>query len=176
MPWLVPRDIPTIRVESIVAVFGGLLFPAGARDFAAAGFPLHVACHPAIFTAKPLIGRYLRLSCMRTGTGSIFRPNDYSNRGATRFRSLPFGNHRPVVGTARTRPCSAHALMAPPARPTMHKSARLSATRGYHRYWLAEHHNIPDIASAATAVAIGHVAVGTSHIRVISGFVRYVGR
>ena len=40
---------------------------------------------------------------------------------------------------------------------------------GYHRYWLAEHHNIPGIASAATAVVIGHVAGGTSRIRVGSG-------
>jgi luciferase family oxidoreductase group 1 len=40
---------------------------------------------------------------------------------------------------------------------------------GYHRYWLAEHHNIAGIASAATAVVIGHVAGVTSHIRVGSG-------
>ena len=40
---------------------------------------------------------------------------------------------------------------------------------GYHRFWLAEHHNIPGIASAATAVVIGHVAGGTSRIRVGSG-------
>ncbi|MEZ0276814.1 MAG: LLM class flavin-dependent oxidoreductase [Roseimicrobium sp.] len=40
---------------------------------------------------------------------------------------------------------------------------------GYHRYWLAEHHNIPGVASAATAVIIGHVAGGTSRIRVGSG-------
>ena len=40
---------------------------------------------------------------------------------------------------------------------------------GYHRYWLAEHHNIPGIASAATAIVIGHVAGGTSRIRVGSG-------
>ena len=40
---------------------------------------------------------------------------------------------------------------------------------GYHRYWLAEHHNMPGIASAATAVAIGHVAGGTSKIRVGAG-------
>ena len=39
----------------------------------------------------------------------------------------------------------------------------------YHRYWLAEHHNMPGIASAATAVVIGHVAGGTSTIRVGSG-------
>jgi hypothetical protein len=32
---------------------------------------------------------------------------------------------------------------------------------GYRRYWLAEHHNLPGIASAATAVVIGHVAAGT---------------
>lgn len=40
---------------------------------------------------------------------------------------------------------------------------------GYRRYWLAEHHNMPGIASAATAVVIGHVAAGTSRIRVGSG-------
>ncbi len=40
---------------------------------------------------------------------------------------------------------------------------------GYKRYWLAEHHNMPGIASAATAVAIGHVAGGTKTIRVGSG-------
>jgi luciferase family oxidoreductase group 1 len=40
---------------------------------------------------------------------------------------------------------------------------------GYHRFWLAEHHNMPGIASAATAVVIGHVAGGTSTIRVGAG-------
>jgi len=40
---------------------------------------------------------------------------------------------------------------------------------GYHRYWLAEHHNMPGIASAATAVLIGHVAGGTQRIRVGAG-------
>src|ERR1019366_6661864 len=40
---------------------------------------------------------------------------------------------------------------------------------GYKRYWLAEHHSMPGIASAATAVVIGYVAGGTSSIRVGSG-------
>src|ERR1700748_3695127 len=40
---------------------------------------------------------------------------------------------------------------------------------GYNRYWLAEHHNMPGIASAATSIVIGHVAGGTSTIRVGSG-------
>ncbi|HZX71727.1 MAG TPA: LLM class flavin-dependent oxidoreductase [Rhodanobacter sp.] len=40
---------------------------------------------------------------------------------------------------------------------------------GYQRYWLAEHHNMPGIASAATAVLIGHLAGGTSTIRVGAG-------
>jgi len=40
---------------------------------------------------------------------------------------------------------------------------------GYRRFWLAEHHNLGGIASAATAVAIGFVAAGTSTIRVGSG-------
>ncbi len=40
---------------------------------------------------------------------------------------------------------------------------------GYRRFWLAEHHNMPGIASAATAVIIGHVAGGTTTIRVGAG-------
>ena len=40
---------------------------------------------------------------------------------------------------------------------------------GYHRYWLAEHHSMPGVASAATSVVIGHVAGGTKTIRVGAG-------
>lgn len=40
---------------------------------------------------------------------------------------------------------------------------------GYKRYWFAEHHNMQSVASAATAVLIGHIAQGTSTIRVGSG-------
>jgi luciferase family oxidoreductase group 1 len=47
--------------------------------------------------------------------------------------------------------------------------ARHCEALGYRRYWLAEHHNMPGIASAATAVAIGHVAAATSTIRVGAG-------
>lgn len=47
--------------------------------------------------------------------------------------------------------------------------ARKAEAWGYHRFWLAEHHNMPGIASAATAVVIGHVAAGTSTIRVGAG-------
>ncbi|HVQ77587.1 MAG TPA: MsnO8 family LLM class oxidoreductase, partial [Candidatus Binatia bacterium] len=40
---------------------------------------------------------------------------------------------------------------------------------GYTRFWLAEHHNMPGIGSAATAVLIGHVGAGTSRIRIGAG-------
>ncbi|MCE8511093.1 LLM class flavin-dependent oxidoreductase [Ruegeria pomeroyi] len=40
---------------------------------------------------------------------------------------------------------------------------------GYHRYWLAEHHNMPGIASAATAVLIGHIASRTKTMRIGAG-------
>src|SRR6476469_1113640 len=40
---------------------------------------------------------------------------------------------------------------------------------GYTRFWLAEHHNMPGIGSAATAVVIGHVGAGTSTIRIGAG-------
>jgi alkanesulfonate monooxygenase SsuD/methylene tetrahydromethanopterin reductase-like flavin-dependent oxidoreductase (luciferase family) len=51
--------------------------------------------------------------------------------------------------------------------------ARHAERLGYNRYWLAEHHNMPGIASAATSVVIGHVAAGTSTIRVGAGGVRW---
>ena len=47
--------------------------------------------------------------------------------------------------------------------------ARHAEQWGYQRYWLAEHHGMPGVASAATSVVIGHVAAGTSTIRVGAG-------
>ncbi|HEX6106774.1 MAG TPA: LLM class flavin-dependent oxidoreductase [Gemmatimonadales bacterium] len=47
--------------------------------------------------------------------------------------------------------------------------ARHAERWGYHRFWLAEHHGMPGVASAATAVVIGHVAAGTSTIRIGAG-------
>lgn len=47
--------------------------------------------------------------------------------------------------------------------------ARATENLGYHRYWLAEHHNMPGIASAATSVVMGHVLAATQTIRVGSG-------
>jgi luciferase family oxidoreductase group 1 len=47
--------------------------------------------------------------------------------------------------------------------------ARHAERWGYRRFWLAEHHNMPGIASAATAIAIAHVAAGTTTIRVGAG-------
>jgi luciferase family oxidoreductase group 1 len=47
--------------------------------------------------------------------------------------------------------------------------ARHAERLGYQRFWLAEHHGIPGVASAATSVVIGHVAASTSTIRVGAG-------
>ena len=49
------------------------------------------------------------------------------------------------------------------------RTARHAESLGFVRYWLAEHHNMPGIASSATAVLIGHLAAGTQRIRVGSG-------
>jgi luciferase family oxidoreductase group 1 len=54
-------------------------------------------------------------------------------------------------------------LPTPPISPASPRAL------GYTRYWLAEHHNMPGIASAATSVVIGHVAAATSTIRVGAG-------
>jgi luciferase family oxidoreductase group 1 len=53
-------------------------------------------------------------------------------------------------------------------RQAVHLAQRAEAW-GYRRYWLAEHHNMPWIASAATAVMVGHIAEKTRHIRVGAG-------
>jgi luciferase family oxidoreductase group 1 len=58
------------------------------------------------------------------------------------------------------------------AADALHRSLELARhveALGYRRFWLAEHHNMVGIASAATAVAIGYVAGGTSTIRVGAG-------
>ena len=47
--------------------------------------------------------------------------------------------------------------------------ARHAERWGYNRYWVAEHHNMPGIASSATSVVIGHIAGGTESIRVGAG-------
>ena len=57
-------------------------------------------------------------------------------------------------------------------KDTFESSMKLAQTAeklGYNRFWLAEHHNMPGIASSATSILIGHIAGGTQKIRVGSG-------
>jgi len=49
------------------------------------------------------------------------------------------------------------------------RTAQHAESLGFTRYWLAEHHNMPAIASSATAVLVGHIAGGTRRMRVGSG-------
>ncbi|MDP2132294.1 MAG: LLM class flavin-dependent oxidoreductase, partial [Sulfuritalea sp.] len=49
------------------------------------------------------------------------------------------------------------------------RTARHVEALGFTRYWLAEHHNMPGIASSATAVLVGYIAGGTQRMRVGSG-------
>jgi luciferase family oxidoreductase group 1 len=64
------------------------------------------------------------------------------------------------VGSGQTTTDALHASVA---------LARQAEELGYHRYWVAEHHNMPGIASTSPAVMIAHVAAQTSRIRVGSG-------
>jgi luciferase family oxidoreductase group 1 len=77
------------------------------------------------------------------------------------FRNIPFSvlDLAPIVkgGTAANAFHSSLEL------------ARCVERLGYNRFWLAEHHNMTGIASAATSVVIGHIAGGTSKIRVGAG-------
>jgi luciferase family oxidoreductase group 1 len=61
---------------------------------------------------------------------------------------------------------------AAPGSTALHNSldlARLADGLGYKRYWLAEHHNLANIASSSPDIMIGQVAAMTSRIRVGSG-------
>lgn len=82
---------------------------------------------------------------------------------------LPFEGH-PMIpfSVLDLAPIPAGADAAQAFRNTV-DLAQHAERLGYRRYWLAEHHNMPGIASAATAVVIGHVAGATKTIRVGSG-------
>ena len=91
-------------------------------------------------------------------------------------QSLSFSNFDYYQGTVKSIPYSILDLSPIPqgalAVDALNNSRDLAqhAERwGYTRYWLAEHHNMTGNASSATAVVIGHVAAGTSSIRVGAG-------
>src|SRR4029453_235594 len=88
----------------------------------------------------------------------------------------------PPVGRSRTRDPRAGAAVRPRPRPrgrgldAGRRPAQLAAAGaapaerwGYHRYWVAEHHNMPGIASSSPAVLLAHAAGVTSSIRLGSG-------
>src|SRR4051812_35413408 len=74
----------------------------------------------------------------------------------------------PPISVLELAPIPQGATPAEALRRTLDLAQRAEQW-GFHRYWLAEHHNLVGIASAATAVVIGYVAGGTSRIRVGAG-------
>jgi luciferase family oxidoreductase group 1 len=77
-------------------------------------------------------------------------------------------NHPPRISILDLSPIREGGTAAEAFRNSL-DLARHAERWGYERYWVAEHHNIPGIASAATAVVIGYIAGGTSRIRVGAG-------
>ncbi|MER5177034.1 LLM class flavin-dependent oxidoreductase [Streptomyces sp. NPDC002896] len=65
-----------------------------------------------------------------------------------------------TVGAGRT---------ATDALRTSVEMSRLAETRGFHRYWVAEHHSMPGVASSSPAVILAHLAAHTDRIRLGSG-------
>ncbi|MFJ8943190.1 LLM class flavin-dependent oxidoreductase [Streptomyces sp. NPDC102395] len=65
-----------------------------------------------------------------------------------------------TVGSGRT---------AGDALRTSVELARLAESRGFHRYWVAEHHSMPGVASSSPAVILAHLAAHTDRIRLGSG-------
>src|SRR6266850_7033163 len=63
------------------------------------------------------------------------------------------------------------AAVSTPSQAILHSVAlaRLCDTLGYRRYWVAEHHNMPNIATSAPEVLIAHIAAVTTRMRVGAG-------
>src|SRR5215208_4192178 len=74
----------------------------------------------------------------------------------------------PIPGTKRRKYLEEN-VAAAEVRLSPAEMAQLAEIWGYRRFWLAEHHGMPGIASAATSVVIAHIAGGTSTIRVGAG-------
>jgi luciferase family oxidoreductase group 1 len=99
----------------------------------------------------------------RAGENGILRPH---NRVSIDI--LRKGTHMVPLSILDLAPVTEGSDTTQSFRNTRELAQRAEAL-GYNRYWLAEHHNMPGIASAATAVLIGHVAGATSTIRVGAG-------
>ena len=71
----------------------------------------------------------------------------------------------------RTRPGDGRAVgrRAPTPWPTRPGSPSVGMSLGYHRFWVAEHHNMPGVASTTPPVLIAHLAASTERIKVGSG-------
>ncbi|MFJ6983995.1 MULTISPECIES: LLM class flavin-dependent oxidoreductase [unclassified Streptomyces] len=87
----------------------------------------------------------------------------------------PDGIRGPVLGSAPA-PLSVLDLVtvgsgstATDALRTSVDLARLAESRGFHRYWVAEHHSMPGVASSSPAVILAHLAAHTDRIRLGSG-------
>jgi luciferase family oxidoreductase group 1 len=76
--------------------------------------------------------------------------------------------HHYVLSVLETAPVGAGSTPADALNASL-DLARVAERLGYERIWVAEHHNMPGIASSAPPVLIAHLAAGTSHIRVGSG-------
>ena len=104
---------------------------------------------------------------IRVGSGGVMLPNHSPLVIAEQFGTLEsLFPGRIDLGLGRapgTDPVTAQAL------DNSLDLARHAEAWGYRRFWIAEHHNMPGIASAATSVVIGHVAAGTRTIRVGAG-------
>lgn len=83
------------------------------------------------------------------------------SKHAVKLNEIPFS----VLDLA---PITAGSTPADSFRHTL-ELAQHAEKLGYKRFWLAEHHNMPFIASSATSVVMSHVAAGTSKIRIGSG-------
>jgi luciferase family oxidoreductase group 1 len=98
---------------------------------------------------------------------AIIASNFQRHRWQPRGRAAMIGGMMPF-SVLDLSPIVEGASAADALRNTL-ELARHAEALGFRRFWVAEHHNMPGIASAATAVVIGHIAAGTRSIRVGSG-------
>ena len=94
--------------------------------------------------------------------------DDQTNRGISLIRITPYMEQMIPLSILDLSPVPEGSDAGQALRNSIDLAGH-AETLGYRRYWMAEHHNMPGIASAATAVALAHVAVATSTIRIGAG-------
>ncbi len=123
--------------------------------------PGQSAAPPGILVFSPHGARFFKIEERRAAlrSAAAVRGTNLAPRQIQFLQSTMDSQAHPLFSVLDLCPVTQGSSASESFRNTL-DLARHAERWGYHRYWLAEHHNFPGVASAATAVVIGHVAGG----------------